>query len=84
MAAVITLAWTQISDYRLEAVHGEFTFTVERRPDWSRYPAMTYRYAASARQFGTALHDLGEHPNSKIARQKCADFINQQAQGVKT
>lgn len=74
---MIALNFHQVSDLRMHANHAGWLFVIDRTPNWTRRaPAMLYDYHASGYQ-GSTRHDLGTHTDSKIAREKCAEFINQ-------
>lgn len=75
---MITLNWHQVSDTRQHAEHDGCLLVIDRTPDWSSHPAMTYRYHASCYQ-GSTRTDLGTFNDSAKARVKCADFINSKA-----
>lgn len=82
---MITLRWHQATDLPMQAQHGDWLLTIDRAPNWTRKQnAMLYDYHASGYQ-GSTRHDLGTHTDSKIAREKCAEFINTKTtEGVTT
>lgn len=73
-----TLQWTRISDMRKQSGCGRYI--VDRAPDHSKHPAMTYEYVAKRLHTSAAVEYLGTFEAFELAAAACERNLSAQPQ----